>query len=53
MGDHNNDNNNNNNNYNYNNDKILSALKELEKLSDSILCCKKIESSISKKDKEL
>jgi hypothetical protein len=49
MGDHNNDNINNNDNDN----NILSALKELEKLSDSILCCKIFESSISKSDKEL
>ena len=45
MGDHYNDNN--------NNDNFLSALKELEKLSDSIRCCKIFESSISKNDKEL
>ena len=50
MGDHNNDN---NNDYNNNNDNFLSALKELEKLSDSIRCCKIFESSISKNDKEL
>lgn len=42
MGDHNNNNNN-----------ILSALKELEKLSDSIFCCKIFESCISKYDKDL
>ena len=58
MVDHNNDsidnnNNNNNNNYNNNNDNILSALKELEKLSDSILCCKIFGLQISKKDKDL
>ena len=51
MGDHINDNNDNKNNND--NDNILSALKELEKLSDSIYCCKIFESSISKNDQEL
>jgi len=51
MGDHINDNNDNKNNID--NDNILSALKELEKLSDSIFCCKIFGSSISKNDQEL